>query len=53
VAARIHEQADLAVVISNTTYTKSAEALAGTTGTILINHDEIHTLGELIRRTIK
>jgi restriction system protein len=53
VAARIHEQADLAVVISNTTYTKSAEALAGTTGTILINHDEIHNLRELIRRTIK
>jgi len=53
VAARIHEQADLAVVISNTTYTKSAEALAGTTGTILINHEEIHNLREIVRRTIK
>jgi restriction system protein len=53
VAARIHEQADLAVVISNTTYTKSAEALAGTTGTILINHDDIQNLREIIRRTIQ
>jgi restriction system protein len=53
VAARIHEQADLAVVISNTTYTKSAEALAGTTGTILINHDDIYNLRDIIRRTIK
>lgn len=50
VAARIHEQADLAVVISNTMYTKPAEVLAGTTGTILINHDDIPNLKELIRR---
>jgi hypothetical protein len=53
VAARLHEQADLAVVISNAIYTKSAEALAGTTGTILINHDDIQNLREIIKRTIK
>lgn len=59
VAARIHEQADLAVVISNATYTKSvealagtAEALAGTTETILINHDDIPALKEIIRRKV-
>jgi hypothetical protein len=48
VAARIHEQADLAVVISNAAYTKSAEMLAGTTNTILIHHDDIPTLKEKI-----
>ena len=50
VAARMHEQADLAVVISNATYTKSAEELAETTKTILINHDDIPALKEIIRR---
>jgi restriction system protein len=48
VTAKIHEQADLAVVISTTTYTKSAEMLAGTTNTILIHHDDIPALKEKI-----
>jgi hypothetical protein len=52
VAARIHEQADLAVVISNTTYTKSAEILAGTTNTILIHHDDIPALKDKIGNRI-
>jgi restriction system protein len=50
VTARIHEQADLAVVISNATYTRSAENLAKTTNTILIHHDDIPALKETIKR---
>ena len=49
---RIHEQADVAVVISNTAYTRSAESLAGTTGTILIHHDDIPALLGMISRKV-
>jgi restriction system protein len=49
-AARLHEQAALAVVISNAMYTQSAKALAKTTGTILIHHDDIPLLREIIKR---
>jgi restriction system protein len=41
VAARLHEHADQAVVVSNADYTKSARQLAGTTGVILLHHDDL------------
>jgi restriction system protein len=44
VAARLHERADIAVVVSNATYTKSARQLAGTTGVVLLHHDELSSL---------
>jgi restriction system protein len=50
VAGRLHERADVAVVITNSTYTLSAEELARTTGTILIHHDDISRLREIIRK---
>lgn len=48
VAARLYERANFAVVISNAAYTQSAETLARTTGTILIHHDDIPSLREII-----
>ncbi len=44
VAARLHERADKAVVVSNATYTKAARQLAGTTGVLLLHHDELTSL---------
>jgi len=44
VSAKIHEQADEAVVVSNTTFTKSARQLANTTGARLLHHDELSEL---------
>jgi restriction system protein len=40
-AARLHEGADQAVVVSNAPYTKSARQLAGTTGVLLLHHDDL------------
>jgi restriction system protein len=44
VAARLHERADNAVVVSNASYTKAARRLAATTGVLLLHHDELETL---------
>jgi hypothetical protein len=38
----------VAVVITNSTSPPSAEELARTTGTILIHHDDITRLGDII-----
>jgi restriction system protein len=43
-AARLHERADQAIVVSNAEYTKSARQLAGTTGVILLHHDNLKNL---------
>jgi restriction system protein len=40
-AARLHERADQAIVVSNAAYTKAARQLAGTTGVILLHHDDL------------
>jgi restriction system protein len=42
-AARLHERADQAIVVSNAAYTKAARQLAGTTGVILLHHDDLVT----------
>jgi restriction system protein len=49
VAARIHERADQAIVVSNATYTKSAHQLAATTGTLLLHHEELPSLADRLR----
>jgi restriction system protein len=48
VAARIHEGADRGVAVTNSSFTRSANQLASTTGTILIQHEEIPDLMEKI-----
>lgn len=40
-AARLHERADLACVVSNATYTKACRQLAATTGVLLSHYDEV------------
>ncbi|MCJ8313842.1 MAG: restriction endonuclease [Saccharospirillaceae bacterium] len=44
----VHYKLDLGVVITNDRYTKSAKELAESTGVLLIHHDEIFNLDELI-----
>jgi restriction system protein len=44
-AARLHERADQAIVVSNAAYTKAARQLAGTTGVILLHHDDLASFG--------
>jgi restriction system protein len=43
-AARLHERA-VAIVVSNAAYTKAARQLAGTTGVILLHHDDLDSFG--------
>jgi HJR/Mrr/RecB family endonuclease len=40
-AAKQHERADYAAVVTSVTYTKSARQLASTTGVLLLHHDEL------------
>lgn len=44
IAGREFEQADLAAVVTNSTFTKSAEQLAQAAGVLLLHHDEIDRL---------
>lgn len=50
VAARIHERAEIGVVISNAAFTRSAEILANSTGTFLIHHENIPELVDKINK---
>jgi len=43
-AARLHYGADAAVVVSNMTYTRSAQELAGTTNVLLLHHEQLPKL---------
>lgn len=45
-AAKRHQRADLAVVVSNAGYTKSARQLASTTHVFLLHHDELAAFDE-------
>lgn len=47
-AARAHYDADLAAVVTNQTYTKSAKQLANTTGVLLLHYDDLSQLDEMI-----
>jgi restriction system protein len=46
IAARMYEQADVAVVVSNANYTTSARRLAAKAGVLLMHHDELKMLHE-------
>ncbi|MCQ8240435.1 restriction endonuclease [Rhizosaccharibacter radicis] len=48
-AARSHRRADLAAVVSNAGYTRSALALARSTGVMLLHHDDLRRMDEVLR----
>ena len=41
---------DRAVVVSNATFTRSAKQLADSTGVLLLHHDQLADLGQVLRR---
>ena len=43
-----HLGADIAIVVASSTFTKSAKELANTTGVILLHHDELNSISELM-----
>lgn len=45
-AGKQHEQADIAAVVSNATFTPSAKQLAGTTGVYLLHYSELQGFAE-------
>lgn len=45
-AARAHEQADCAAVVTNSKYTDSAKQLAATNGILLLHHSDLRNIGE-------
>ena len=47
-AAKRHQGADFAAVVSNADYTKSARQLASTTSVFLLHHDELSSLDEAL-----
>ena len=47
-AAKAHQKADFAIVVTNAKYTTSAEQLAQSSGVFLIHHKQIPTLQELL-----
>jgi len=51
VAGKLHENADSAVVVTNTSYTPSARQLANTTRVLLLHHDQLGKLESLLPAT--
>lgn len=47
-AAKQHQKADLAAVVTNTGFTKSARQLANTTGVFLLHHEELTAFDEAV-----
>jgi uncharacterized protein YecT (DUF1311 family) len=47
-AARAHEQADCAAVVSNARYTYSAQQLADTNGVLLLHHSDLKNIDDLL-----
>jgi restriction system protein len=47
-AAKSHYDADIAAVVTNQTYTKSAKQLANTTGVLLLHYDDLPKIDEMI-----
>lgn len=45
-AGKQHEQADIAAVVTNATFTPSAKQLAGTTGVLLLHYSELQGFAE-------
>ncbi|MBX9867436.1 MAG: restriction endonuclease [Burkholderiales bacterium] len=50
-AGRMHKNADYAIVVSNSTYTKSAIQLASTTNVLLLHHSNLNDLDRLLNLT--
>lgn len=48
-AGKLFEKADIAVVVTNAGFTKSAKQLAGTSGAILLHHDQLDDLEHMAR----
>ena len=48
-AGKIFEQAQIACVVTNSTYTKSARQLAQATGVLLLHHDDLPQLSTKIQ----
>jgi restriction system protein len=48
VAGKLHEKADDAIVVTNSSYTPSARQLANTTGVLLLHHDQLRKLESLL-----
>ena len=49
-AARAHEQADFAIVVSNNRYTAAAEELAATNGVLLLHYRDLQRLDDILIR---
>ena len=49
-AARLHQQADHAAVVSNAAYTAAAQQLARTNGVYLLHHEELRGFDPAVRR---
>lgn len=49
VAARVHEHADRAAMVSNSVYTAAAEQLAQTNSVLLLHHTQLAKLDNLLR----
>ena len=47
-AAKAHYQAAIAAVVTNSSFTTSAQALANTTGVLLLHHSQLNSLENLI-----
>jgi restriction system protein len=47
-AARAHEDADFAIVVSNNRFTLAAEQLAATNGVLLLHHRDLHAIDTLL-----
>jgi restriction system protein len=47
-AARTHERADCAAVVSNSRYTSSAQQLAATNGVLLLHHSDLRSIDDLL-----
>lgn len=48
-SAKQHYNADIAIVVTNNTYTKSAKELANTTNVLLLHHDDLRNLSDLLK----
>ncbi len=49
-AARLHQQANYAAVVSNASYTSAAQQLARTNGVYLLHHEELRAFDPVLRR---
>ena len=51
IAGKVFEKADAAVVVSNATFTRSARSLAENAGVLLLHHDQLADLQQLVEES--